>query len=168
VSTLLSRIGLGGLLALAIIAGAAAVHVLLVRPLELELHSLEGSARQGRESAAPQRAFTPAAQMSAFYHFFDQPVALHEWLARLYAVGRESGVDLPSADYRMQATGSRLARYQLTLPVRATYGQARAFMANALNEIPILSVDRASFRRSPAGGPQLEVEIVMTLHVLEP
>ena len=167
-STLLSRTGLGGLLAMAILAGAATLHVLLVRPLEHELQSLEREARQGREPSTLRSAYTPVAQMSAFYHFFDQPIALHEWLARLYAVGRASGVDLPSADYSMRTTSSRLKRYQLTLPVRATYAQARAFMANALNEIPILSVDRASFRRPPSGGPQLEVEIVMTLHLLEP
>ncbi|MDH4095770.1 MAG: hypothetical protein OEV81_13425 [Betaproteobacteria bacterium] len=165
---LLERLGSGGLLALAILAGALAVHAGLQRPLEQDLRALRQQARGGHEPAAMLRVSTPAAQMNAFYGFFDQPVALHEWLAKLYGIGRASGVELPAADYRLQGTGTRLARYQLTLPVRATYSQARAFIANALNEIPVLSVDRASFRRASGNDPRLEVEIVMTLHFLDP
>jgi hypothetical protein len=161
-------VGAAGLAALAIVIAAAAFQAGVQAPLEEELRGLEASIRAAGGPAAQTRIATPSTQMSAFYRFFDQPAATHEWLAKLHAIGRASGVELPSADYRVTPTGTRLTRYQLTLPLNATYAQARAFMANALNEIPVLSVDQASFRRSRGGDPRLEVEIVMTLHLLEP
>lgn len=168
-SAVLDRVGAGGLAAIAIVAAAAAFLALVQAPMEQELGTLEASIRASRdEPAARLRTATPSSQMNAFYAFFAQPLATHEWLAKLHAIGRASGVELPTADYRLMPTGTRLTRYQLTLPLNATYSQARAFMANALNEIPVLSVDQASFRRTRAGDPWLEVEIVMTLHLLEP
>lgn len=167
-TALLERLGAVGFLGLALVVAAAAFHVGVQAPLEEQLRSLERSLLQERGRPAAMRASTPPAQLGAFYRFFDQPTAAHEWLAKLYAIGGVAGIELPSADYRMMPTGTRLLRYQLTLPIAATYGQARAFMANALNEIPVLSVDQASFRRARANDPRLEVEIVMTLHLLEP
>jgi hypothetical protein len=165
---LLERIGAIGLLALALIAAAALVQGVVLEPLETELRSLEGAARHAREPAAMVRVSAAGSQMHAFYRYFERPVQAHEWLAKLYAIGRASGVELPNADYRVQPTGTRLVRYQLSLPVTATYAQARAFMANALNEVPVLSIDQANFRRVRANDPRLDVEIVMTLHLLEP
>lgn len=165
---ILDRIGAAGLVALTIVVATAAFLVVVQTPLETELRGLEQSLRASREPAATLRTAAPSSQMNAFYAFFDQPAATHEWLAKLYSIGRASGVELPAADYRMVPTGTRLTRYQLTLPLNSTYSQARAFMANALNEIPVLSVDQASFRKARTGDARLEVEIVMTLHLLQP
>lgn len=167
-SALRERLGIAGLLALLLVAAAAGFHLGVQKPMEKELAALERSLRRDRVEAAAVRTSSPESQMDAFYRFFAQPVAAHEWLAKLHALGRAAGIALPSADYRLLPTGTRIARYQLTLPLAATYTQARAFMANALNEIPVLSVDQVSFQRARPGEPRLEVEIVMTLHLLEP
>jgi len=164
---LVDRLGAGGLAALAILLAATAFHQGVQSPLEDRIALLEASLRSETRAAAG-RARTPSSQMQAFYGYFASPLAAHEWLAKLHGIARASGVELPAAEYRKLASGTRLSRYQLSLPVQASYSQARAFMANALNEIPILSVDEARFRRSRAGESRLEVDIVMTLHLLEP
>jgi hypothetical protein len=168
ISRLLQQVGPAGLAALLLIACTATFYVAGLEPMESEAKSLQSAVHRARIPAAATRATAPAAQMSSFYRFFDQPVAAHERLAQLYVIARASGVELPSADYQALPTGTRLTRYQLKLPVVATYRQARTFMTNALNEIPVLSVDQASFRRVRPGDPRLEVNIVMTLHLLEP
>lgn len=165
--SILERLGPAGLIGLLVIALAAAFHAWVQSPMEEELQALERSLSRDRAGTRAMQVSTPVAQIGRFYHFFEQPVAAHEWLAKLHAIARAAGIELPSADYRLLPTGTRIARYQLTLPLAATYSQARAFMANALNEIPVLSVDEARFRRVSAGDARLEVEIVMTLHLLE-
>jgi hypothetical protein len=164
---LLERIGAGGLVALALVLATAAFHRAVQEPLERKLLILESALRADR-SPAVSRTSPVGSQMEAFYSYFAQPLAAHEWLAKLHGIARVSGIELPAAEYRKLPGDTRLMRYQLALPIRASYGQARAFMANALNEIPILSVDEARFRRASAGDPRLEVDLVMTLHVLEP
>jgi hypothetical protein len=168
VRLLLSHLGLGGLAALAIVVAAGSFQVGVQEPLEEELRVLERSVGSIRSRTPRTNANTPSSQMGGFYRFFEHPLSAHEWLAKLHGIGRASGVELPSADYRVTPTGTPITRYQLTLPLNSTYSQARAFMANALNEIPVLSVDQASFRRTRAGDPRLEVEIVMTFHLLDP
>jgi len=166
---LLERVGPVGLSALAILAVATLFHLAVQRDLERELRGLEDSLARGRtHQPAELRDAAPAAQMRAFYRFFEQPHGAGVWLAKLYAIGKAVGVELHAADYRLQPGGTRLRRYQVTLPVTTTYSQARAFMENALNEIPVLSLDQASFRRKRAAETQIEVEMVMTLHLLEP
>lgn len=167
-SVLLERLGLAGMLALLLLAATTAFHLGVQKPMDAELAALKDSLARDRAQPVAVRATTPESQMDAFYRFFEQPLAAHEWLAKLHAIARASAVALPSADYRLLPTGTRIARYQFALPLTATYAQARVFMANALNEIPVLSVDSASFERIRPGDPRLEVEIVMTLHLLEP
>lgn len=167
-NALLERVGPVGLAALALVAAAAAFHLTVQLGLERELRALEQLLARGRPPPAVLRAATPPAQVAAFYRFFEQPYSAGDWLAKLYAIGRIVGVEMRAADYRLLPTGTRLHRYQVTLPVTASYSQARAFMENALNDIPVLSLDQASFRRKRTDDAQLEVEIVMTLHLLEP
>jgi hypothetical protein len=167
VRAVLARVGAAGLAGLALIAAAVTFHAWVQVPIEQELRTLERAVVRDHAVSPVMRVSTPAAQIGSFYRFFEQPAAAHEWLAKLHAIARAAGLELPSAEYRLLPTGTRIARYQITVPLSATYSQARAFMANALNEIPVLSVDQASFRRSHAGDSRLEVEIVMTLHVLE-
>lgn len=167
VNKVLERVGWVGFLSLVVILGAVVFHTTARRALEDELRALEQSIRHARQPVAAARDAGPVAQMGVFYRFFEQPVAAHEWLAKLHAIGRAVGVELPSAEYRTLPTGTRITRYQLTLPLKASYSQGRAFMANALNEIPVLSVEQASFRRTGTNDALLEIEIVMTLHLLE-
>ncbi|MGH7603989.1 MAG: hypothetical protein ACRENK_08320 [Gemmatimonadaceae bacterium] len=167
-SALLRHVGPIGLAALAVVLATVIFQATALNPLESELRLLATAAHRIQDPSAHIRASTPAVQMAAFYRFFDQPVAAYERLAQIYGIARAVGVEMPSADYQVLPTGTRLVRYQIKLPIIATYGQARAFMANALNDIPILSLDQANFRRVRANDPRLEVDIVMTLHLLEP
>jgi hypothetical protein len=167
-NALLARVGALGLAALILVGAAGAFHVALQRPLERELQALEGTLARDRSRPAARQDSAPAAQMAAFYRFFEQPGSSTQLLAKLYALGRAVGVEPRTADYRPLPTGTRITRYQITLPLAGSYAQVRSFAENALNEIPVLSLDQASFRRKSANDAQLEAEIVMTLHLLEP
>ena len=165
---LLRRLGLLGCAALAVLAATVIVHLAVQRSLERELRALQQAAAKERPRGALVHAASSSGQMAAFYRFFEHAEPLSHWLARIYAIGKAVGVEMRAADYRLLPTGTRITRYQVTLPVSGSYAQTRAFAENVLNEIPILSLDQASFRRKRAADSQLEIELVMTLHLLEP
>ena len=167
-SLLLRRIGPLGCAALAVLALTMVAYTAVQRPLERELRALQQAAAKDRTRSAVVFAGTASGQIGAFYRFFEHPESPSQWLARIYAIGKAVGIEMRAADYRLLPTGTRISRYQVTLPVIGTYAQARAFAENLLNEVPVLSLDQANFRRKRAADSQLDIELVVTLHLLEP
>jgi len=167
-----TELGTLGLAAVILLAGAASFLVLVIQPMEREhqqlLDRLSGHATEqaGSDSAGPEAA-TASAKLVAFYQFFDRPEQPSDWLAKLYAIATSSGVQLRSADYRLIETRERLARYRIVLPIKGRYSQIRAFLENALNDIPILSLDRASFQRDQVDQSEVSAQITLTLRWLK-
>lgn len=175
-STRLRRIrdelGVVGLAALGLLGGAALFLFIVLKPLEARNQQLERqlSARVRQDTSASNlvRASAPAAKLAAFYRFFETEEQTTDSLARLYAIGKEAGVDLRSADYRMQKTGARIERYEIALPVTGSYAQIRAFLEKALLQIPVLSLDQVSFKRQNTKEALVHADVRLTLHRVKP
>lgn len=175
VSTLLRRahneLGVIGLASIAILAGAALFFFLVLKPLEARNERLERQlalTQRNPSDPALVRASTPAAKMAAFYHFLRTEHQTTDWLDRLYTAGQAAGVELRSADYRMQKTGTRIERYEIRLPVSGNYAQIRSFLQNALAEIPVLSLDEVKFKRERASDASVQADLRLTLHLVNP
>jgi hypothetical protein len=154
-----------------IIAGWTFLNTAL-KPLQEANRRLDAEiVRIGREDPIARvnlsQASTPAAKLEAFYRFLDRPESRTQWLARLYSIGKNAGLQFPSAEYRLSGTRHRLVRYQIRLPVSGSYASVRRFLEQSLIEIPVLSLDQVSFRRRHASEKQIEAEIVLTLHLLK-
>jgi hypothetical protein len=164
------ELGAAGLLGLALLAAAALFLVLKLEPLEARRVALDTQLARGDRSGGPQvrdRAFDNAARLAAFYDFFETGEAATGWLAKLHAAGAAAGVDIRSADYTLHKTGTRLARYEIVLPVTGSYPQIRAFLRNALTDIPVLSLDQVEIKREPAQGGKVQAEARLTLNLLD-
>jgi hypothetical protein len=167
--------GLGGLgiAGIVVIGAAAGFHFQGVKPLEERSADLEArlekALAQGRATdARVARDSAPAAKLEALYGFLragGQPV---QWLEKLDALAASSGVQLRTAEYRMQESGSRIARYEITLPLAGGYTQIRAFLRQSLEEIPVMSLDQVNFKRNGASDPVVQAEAHLTLHLVNP
>ena len=167
-----AALGTVGAMAVALLCGAVIFLLAVLKPLEARNDQLEKrlaqSLRQNSSSAStPRRAAGPAAKLAAFYHFFETEEQTIDWLAKLHALGAAAGVEVRSADYRMDRTGTRLERYEITMPITGNYAQIRAFLENALVEIPVLSLDQVSFRRQRTTDPLVQAEVRVTLHLVK-
>lgn len=166
------ELGAIGLASIALLAGAAFFLFFTLKPLEARNGELERqlavNSRQNLSSDPFIRASTPAAKIAAFYHFLKTEQQTTDWLARLHAAGQTAGLDLRSADYRLQKTGTRIERYEIMLPVSGNYAQIRAFLANALAGIPVLSLDEVKFRKARAADASVQAELRLTLHLVNP
>lgn len=164
------KLGTAGWLSLAVMAISALFQVAVVEPLAQRSTRLDAELeRIARNAVSPDikhvTASSPPAQLRAFYRFFDQRESLDYWLAKLYGTALASGLELRAADYYLAQSAHRLERYQVSLPVVGSYAQIRGFIEAALAEIPVLSLDQASFTRKAVGEARVEAQLIVTLHL---
>lgn len=163
------QLGVLGISALLVLAAGFLFQSVGVLPLDHRNRMLdEALARIGgnpANGAAASRQESPAAQIQAFYSFFQRGENLTAWLGRIHEAGRQAGLSLPSADYQSLENGQRLTRYRITLPLTGTYVQIRTFLKRVLNDVPVLSLDHVDFRRAAPGTAQVEAEVTFTLYL---
>lgn len=163
-SALLARarheLGPAGLAAAFLLALAGAFLVLVLQPLQERARVLEAALARVEPSAAAGAS----AGLSEFYRYFDTPEQTTDWLARLHGIATATGVELASASYRSSSPGGRLERYEIVLPLAGGYGRIRAFLARALADIPVLSLDQVSLKREERGARTVQAELRLSLH----
>ena len=90
--------------------------------------------------------------------------ALPELIRTVMESAQKQGVATESGEYRQSREG-RITRCRLVLPVRATYPQLRAWLAETLNSHPTLSLDDLSLHRSATVLPTLEGRVHLSLYL---
>jgi hypothetical protein len=151
---------------LLLLGAALAFSLLVVKPLQERSRLLASR-------VAPEAASDADAKVSEVYRFLAQGAGGKEqtatdWLARLYGIGRGTGIELQSARYTTPAAGGRIERYEIVLPVSGSYGQIRDFLKRALAEIPVLSLDQMALRRDSRNDGAVHAELHLTLHLVRP
>jgi hypothetical protein len=158
-------LGRTGLAAVVLLAAAFGFHALVVKPLQAKNAGMEASL--ARQAPAAARS---GQKLEKFYDALERPEAATDWLAKLYAISKATGVEMQSANYRTENTEKtpRLERYEIVLPVSGTYSQLRDFLGRALAEIPVLSLDQLSLRRESRAEGEVQAELRLTLHLVKP
>jgi hypothetical protein len=150
-----------GLASIVLILGAAAFAFLAVKPLEERNAALAGRLAQLSSRSEPG---TAAGKVASVYGFLEKPEQTTDWLAKLHGIGAATGVQLRSASYKTHASGSRIERYEIVLPVAGSYPQIRDFLKRSLAEIPVLSVDQLTLKSDKGA---LNAELRLTLHMVK-
>lgn len=165
-----SDLGRSGLLALVLLALAFGFHAFVVKPLQAKNAGMQATlARQGPGPAAPA-----GQKLAQFYQALGHPETATDWLAKLYAISKATGVEMQSANYKTESAdkagsaAGRIERYEIVLPVAGTYSQLRDFLGRALAEIPVLSLDQMSLRRESRTEGEVQAELRLTLHLVKP
>jgi len=166
-------LGIAGWLGLALLVAGALLQAFGVQPLEARLRAAEAAVRaQVRGAPGEGRLLAVSAEdgrITRFVGFFRNEAQVTDQLARLYAIAAQSGVAFSAAEYQLSPVRPLdLERYTITLPIRGGYAQARAFMENALEQIPVLTLEQASFRRGAGGAQSIETEVRLSIYRARP
>ena len=156
-------LGAIGFVSVVLILAAAAFAFLAVKPLEERNAALAGRLAQLSSRSEPGTA-TAAGKVASVYGFLQKPEQTTDWLAKLHGIGAATGVQLKSASYKSHATGSRIERYEIVLPVAGSYPQIRDFLKRSLAEIPVLSVDQLTLKGDKG---MVNAELRLTLHMVK-
>ena len=164
--------GIAGI-ALAVVAVVLAVGVL--RPTQREtvelrddVAALRAKLRSASAPGAQDAVVRPAGrtQLENFYAFFPALGTLPDWLGEVHLAAARHGLVLETGEYRLQhPPGARLARYELELPLKGTYPQLRAFLADVLKKIPAAAVDDVVIRRETVASPQLDAKVRLFVYL---
>jgi transcriptional regulator with XRE-family HTH domain len=160
------ELGLTGVAAMLLFVAAGLFMSFVLQPLKDKNRVLEARAGIGRDLGAVQNV-NNAEKVSAVYQYLEKPEATTDWLAKLYAIGRATGVELQSASYKTQAASGRLERYEIVLPLTGSYTQMREFLKRSLAEIPVLSLDQISLKRENRRDGTVQAELRLTLHMVK-
>jgi hypothetical protein len=107
-----------------------------------------------------------ATQMAQFRDWFPQPDRAVEDLRTIFRVAKRQQVQLLRGDYVAgRQPETRLATYDVVLPVRSGYGGIRAFVASVLNELPHASL--ADLRMERVNGDAVDARVHLTLFYRE-
>jgi hypothetical protein len=166
------ELGLTGLIAIALLAGTALFYKGALEPLQARNERLSSElARQTRQAAPGQAGAGASGKLETFYSYLGHTEAPTDWLAKLYGIGRATGVELQSGNYRTQPpapNAGRVERYEIVLPVSGSYTQLREFLRRTLTEIPVLSLDQMTLKREGRNDGDVQAELRMTLHLVKP
>jgi hypothetical protein len=104
--------------------------------------------------------------LQVFYDFFPRSDSSPYWINELDKIARKRGAELSRGDYRLiLEKGSKLARYEIQLPVRGSYPQIRAFIADALQAVPALALVDITFKREATQSGRLDARLGMHLYL---
>jgi len=166
------RLGLPGMIGIALAALALALLLSALIPAQRELERDRAQAIQVQEhlkrvqAGLERKLETPADQLSAFYGMFPPQLAAAESLQKIYDVADKSQIQLPRGEYALAAdTKAELSKYRVILPVTGSYEQIRAFIAGALEAVPTLALDDVDFQRQAVAEGQVQAKIRMTLYL---
>lgn len=162
--TLIGKIGLG-LLMLSLVFLFAAV-----LPQNEELHKLTEKAaslqQQTRRESAESVRLDDNQALQVFYDFFPNIDSSPYWIKELDRVAKKRGVELSGSEYRLiQEQESKLARYEMVLPIRGSYPQIRAFIADALEAVPAIALVDVIIKREDIKSGKLDVRLSMNLYL---
>lgn len=139
----------------------------VMKPAEKELAAQQEASRRlkSRSAVQPVSIDNRGDDLRRFYALFPSSARIAPEMQKLWRVAGEHKIDLQQGEYRLESTGTGLARYRITLPLRASYGQIRQFVGFILKEIPTMSIDGLRFERKKISDTQLEAQIKLTLYL---
>ena len=159
------ELGTTGMAAIVLFVGAALFMSLVLQPLKEKNRVLAAKAEMVDNRAAP--VANPGEKLAAVYDYLRKPEQTTDWLAKLYAIGKATGVELAQASYKTQSASGKLERYEIVVPLAGSYTQMREFLKRALAEIPVLSLDQISLKRENRREGTVQAELRLTLHMVK-
>jgi Tfp pilus assembly protein PilO len=161
----LRRLGAAGVLGIGVALACAGFYAQALAPLEAQV-AAERTALERLRARTPYQPVSSGREqdLQRFYSLFPSAAQLGEELARVHRYARKSGLELAQGEYRLERRPEGLWAYRVTLPVRGSYAQLRAFLSEVLAGMPIASLDALRFERKQALDTQIEAQVRLTLH----
>lgn len=156
--------GLAGLLALllaAVLALGSARWDAQAAQLQAQAQQLRAQLRERQAGGTPAVAATPQQWRAAL----PDSRLRQQRLADLLEMSLRLGLVGARTEHRLSVdTAAGLERLRVSMPLTGSYAQLRGFIAAALQHDPALSLDSLKLRRTSPLAPELEAELVWSLH----
>jgi hypothetical protein len=166
----LRRIGVPGWLGLACGAAASAALLLVVLPAMAQRDRLDAEIAASQEKLSNCTTgsveLSPAQRLASFYGDFPTAERVPDELERLFKFAEAHRIELDTGEYAfVRAQGGRLDQFRITLPIKGSYPEIRAFAAEALESVPALSLESLALRREKVAEATVDGRVVFLMFV---
>jgi len=172
--TRLDALGIAGVVGLGLLVFDAAMFASSVLPSYGETDRLKAQlALQKRDDKGIPGGMLDMASRSSkeleqFSRYLPTLGEAPAWLMKIHAIAAQNGLQLDSGEYRLtQDPDSNVMRYQIVLPLHGSYVQARLFIAQALDEVPPLTLEEVAIKRASAGDRNTETSVRFVMYLME-
>ncbi len=165
--------GWPGMLAIGLLVLCGALHFLMLQPAQNHIAALQQDIanlqNQTKNQPFPKaKELNQVEQLAEFYRFFPPEKATSESMAKLYNVAAQQNLNLDQGEYSLvHEKSGKLIRYDIVLPLKASYVQIRKFIAQALQAIPSLSLNSISFNRQKIDETMVDAQLKFSLYLGE-
>ncbi|OQW68948.1 MAG: hypothetical protein BVN34_05350 [Proteobacteria bacterium ST_bin12] len=185
VSQVIKKVGLFGILGLAITLGCFlfyGLNILTLKQkiadtetanLQAEIEANQVQMNQGQAAAQLQKSAMPkqtsVEEIQRFYAQFPLAESLPNCLGLINKIALKERLILNRGDYKLtqikqlQTSQGALARYEIVLPVTGKYTQIRQFIAQVLHQLPALALSDMQLKRENAQSPLVEAQLIFVL-----
>ena len=169
-----ARLGISGKIGLSLFVVAIVFFISAVLPQDREVELLKQRVETIKSRSPFQVNDKPGTggkiggdqALKIFYDFFPRIDSSPLWIGELVRVAKMHKVEINSSDFHMNfEEGSRLARYEMVIPVHGSYPQIRAFIADALKSIPAMAITGINIKRKGVKSSRLEAGIKVSLYL---
>jgi Tfp pilus assembly protein PilO len=121
--------------------------------------------RDGRTIDRDAERLGVQARLAEFREFFPPAAAVPETLASIHDAAQAHGVLLERAEYKeTRDKASPLVRYQVSLPLRGSYPQIRAWLADVMNGNASAVLEDFALKRDEVGSETLEARARLSIY----
>lgn len=111
---------------------------------------------------------TASENLARFYAVLGQQRHAEQQVKQLFDLAAKHGLVLAQGEYKSgYDKASRVATYQVTLPLKGSYAAVWQFALQALRAMPFASLDELSFRREQIADTQLEARLRLTFYLAD-
>ena len=179
-SQMIKKIGVLGIVALAIALGCGLFYAFNIVPLQQKMADdanklpptnsaqiLSGKTEKSQLKVMTKQ--TTPEQIKRFYAQFPASDTLPNCLRLIDNIALKQRLTLNRGDYKLtqikslQINQATLARYEIVLPVTGQYVQIRQFIAQVLHELPALALSDLQLKRESAQSPSVEARLIFVL-----
>ena len=187
---IMKKIGVLGIVALAIALGCCLFYTFNILPLQQKIADdanklpptnpaqiLSGKTEKSQltialkqitpEQTTPEQ--TTPEQIKRFYTQFPASDTLPNCLRLIDNIALKQRLTLNRGDYKLtqikslQSNQATLSRYEIVLPVTGQYVQIRKFIAQVLHELPALALSDLQLKRESAQSPSVEARLMFVI-----
>jgi hypothetical protein len=162
------RLGVPGVVGVGLLMFAATYFAGASMPARERLLDLQRELTDARRASVPEprRGGDPDSDLAAFYTFFAPSASVPDALKGINVAVIASGLAFEAAEYRLAREGTlKLARYEVTVPLRGTYAQVRNFVAALLQQMPQVAIDDVVIKRESVDAAQIEARLRLSIYL---
>ena len=150
-----------------LLAGAALAWLLPQRSNQAAQFKAALAKASAPQPQATVQAATPDQNLAAFYDALGEKRFAEQQVKALFGLAAKAGLTLSQGDYKSETDISgKFSTYQVTLPVKGSYGAIWQFALSVLASMPFAALDEIAFRRETIGEPVLEARLRLTFYLV--